>query len=67
MKQEGLIDCTVEALGLDVGTVNQKAIPAKAKLLVKDTGGDVVHGDFSYCKHDALSFWALKTMYCICC
>ena len=32
MKQEGLIDHVVEASKLDVGTVNRKATPAKAKL-----------------------------------
>ena len=48
MKQEGLIDHVIEALGLDVGTVNGKVTPAKAKLLIKDTDGEVAHDDFSY-------------------
>ena len=32
MKQEGLIDHVIEALGLGVGTVNGKSAPAKVKL-----------------------------------
>ena len=48
MKQEGLIDHVIEALGLDVGTMNGKITPAEAKPLVKDTDGEVAHGDFSY-------------------
>ena len=34
MKQERLNDHVIEALGLDDGTVNGKATPAKAKPLV---------------------------------
>ena len=39
-KHEELIDHMIEALGLDVGM-------AEAKALVKDTDGEVAHGDFS--------------------
>ena len=38
----------IKALGLDVGSVNGKATVAEAKPLVKDTDGEVAHGDFSY-------------------
>ena len=48
MKQEGLLNCVIEALGLDDGTVNGKATPDEVKFLVKDKDGDVAHGDFSY-------------------
>ena len=48
MKQEGLIDNVIEALGLDVSTMNGIKTPAKAKPLVKDTDGEIAHGDFSY-------------------
>ena len=41
MMQEGLIDCVIEALGLDVGTINLKATPAEATLLVKDTDEEI--------------------------
>ena len=37
MKQEGLIDCVIETLGLDIDTVNGKAIPAEARPLHMDT------------------------------
>jgi hypothetical protein len=48
MKQTGLIDRVIEALGLDAGTVNGKWTPAEAKPLVKDEDGEAAHGDFSY-------------------
>ena len=48
IKQEGLIDHVIEALGLGLGTMNGKATLAKAKLLVQDTDGEVAHGDISY-------------------
>ena len=48
MKQERLVDHVTEVLGLDVGTMNEKAPPAEVKLLVKDANGEVAHGDFSY-------------------
>ena len=38
----------IEALGIDVGTMNGKATPAKTKPLIKDEDGEVAHGDFSY-------------------
>ena len=43
-----MIDHVIEALGLDVGTMNGKATPDEAKPLVKDTAGEVAHGHFSY-------------------
>ena len=43
-----MIDCVIEALGLDVVTVNGKANQTEAKPLVKETDGEVAHGDFSY-------------------
>ena len=48
MKQEGLVDLVIEAIGLDVGTVNGKSTPDEAKPLIKDTDGEVAHGYFSY-------------------
>ena len=47
-EQVSFINCELEALGLDVGTVNGKTAAAEAKSLVKDTNGEVAHGDFSY-------------------
>ena len=41
MKQERLIDCVIEALGLDGDTMNGKATQAKAKPFVKDADGKV--------------------------
>ena len=48
MKQTGLIDRIIEAMGLDVGTVNEKATPAQNSPLVKDVNGLDAKGDFSY-------------------
>ena len=48
MKQTGLIDRIIEALGLDVGTVNGKATPAEHAPLVKDVDGPEARRDFSY-------------------
>jgi hypothetical protein len=48
MKQEGLILRIIEAMGLDVGTVNPKWTPAEAAPLVKDSEGAPASGDFSY-------------------
>jgi hypothetical protein len=48
MKQTGLIDRIIEALGLDKGTVNGKATPAEANPLVKDEDGPPASGDFNY-------------------
>ena len=38
----------IEALGLNVGTMNGKANPAEAKQLVENADGEVAHGDFNY-------------------
>ena len=48
MKQSGLIDRVLEALGLDVGTVHGKATPAEKAPLVKDLEGPAALGNFSY-------------------
>jgi hypothetical protein len=48
MKQEGLTLCIIEAMGLDVGTVTPKRIPAEAAPLVKDAEGALATGAFSY-------------------
>ena len=57
----------MKTLGLVVDTVNRKAAPNEAKPLVKNTDGEVRHGDFNYSSwHDALSFWSLKTRHCVC-
>lgn len=48
MTQVGLIDRVIEALGLDIGTVNGKYTPAEAKPLVKDLDGAPPDGGFSY-------------------
>ena len=48
MTQEGLIDRVIETLGLDVGTVHGKWMPAEATHLVRDDSGEKAHGDFSY-------------------
>ena len=48
LKQTSLIDRIIEALGLDVGTVNGKATPAQNAPLVKDADGIDARGDFSY-------------------
>jgi hypothetical protein len=48
MKQEGLILRIIEAMGLDVGTVNSKWTPAEAAPLIKDSEGDPASGTFSY-------------------
>ena len=48
MKQTGLIDRVLDALGLDVGTVNGKATPAEHAPLTKDEDGDPASGDFNY-------------------
>ncbi|KAL7465925.1 hypothetical protein ACHAXS_006230 [Conticribra weissflogii] len=48
MKQTGLIDRVLEALGLDSGTVNGKLTPAEGKPLVKDSDGEPARGTFSY-------------------
>ena len=48
MKQTGLIDRIIEALGLDVGTVNEKATPAEHAPLVKDADGPDALRNYSY-------------------
>ena len=48
MKQTGLIDRVIEALGLDVGTVNGKATPAEGRPLVKDESGLDAKREFNY-------------------
>lgn len=48
MKQTGLIDRILEALGLDVGTVHGKATPAERAPLVKDVDGPAASQIFSY-------------------
>ena len=48
MKEEGLIDHVIEALGLNACTVNQKATPAEAKSLVKVRDKEDAHGDFNH-------------------
>ncbi len=47
MKQTGLIDRVIEILGLDVGTMNGKAMPAEHTPLVKDGEGPPVRVEFS--------------------
>ena len=47
MKQEGLIECVIEALELYVGAVNGEATPAEANSFMKDTDEEVAHSDFS--------------------
>jgi hypothetical protein len=48
MKQTGLIDRCIEAMGLDIGQINSKWTPAEAKPLVKDEDGENARGDFNY-------------------
>ena len=48
MRQTGLIDRIIEALGLNVGTVNGKFTPTELKPLVRDEDGEEAHGDFNY-------------------
>ena len=48
MKQTGLIYRVLEALGLDVGTVNGKATPALHAPLTKDEKGPEASGEFNY-------------------
>jgi hypothetical protein len=48
MKQTGLIDRVLEALGLDAGTVNGKATPAEHAPLTKDEKGPEASGEFNY-------------------
>lgn len=48
MKQEGLINRVIEAMGLDVGMINPKWTPAEGAPLVKDSEGAPASGTFSY-------------------
>ena len=48
MKQTGLIDRILETLGLNVGLVNGKAMPAEHAPLTKDEDGPPASGSFNY-------------------
>jgi hypothetical protein len=48
MKQTGLIDRIVEALGLDTKLAKNKWTPAEAKPLTRDEDGEKPQGSFSY-------------------
>jgi hypothetical protein len=48
MKQMGMIQRVITALGLDDGYAKGKHIPAESKPLVKDADGEGAHGGFSY-------------------
>ena len=48
MKQTGLIDRVLLALGLDVGMINGKATPAEHAPLTRDEDGPPARGDFHY-------------------
>jgi len=48
MKQVGLTDRVIEALGLDEGTVNGKFTPSESTPLAKDEDGIPASGTFSY-------------------
>ena len=48
MKQCGLIERVLEALGLDAGNEHGKATPAEIKPLVRDSEGEAASGSFNY-------------------
>ena len=48
MKQTGLIDRVVEAMGLDIGLIKSKWTPAAGEPLVRDDDGEAAHGEFNY-------------------
>lgn len=48
MKQEGLINRVIEAMGLDVGIISPKWTPAEGSPLVKDAEGEPSDPSFSY-------------------
>eukprot|EP00956_Cyclotella_meneghiniana_P042975 scaffold249367_cov117-Cyclotella_meneghiniana.AAC.2 len=48
MKQTGLLDRILEALGLDSKLATSKWTPAEAKPLTRDLDGEGPHGSFSY-------------------
>ena len=60
MKRGSFINHMIEVLGLDVSTVNKKAIVAEGKLLVKNVDREVTYGDLSY-SSDALSLWTFPS------
>ena len=53
LKQTGLIDRVIEALGLDACTTNGKATLAKHAPLMKDANEPEAHRYFSYMHHGA--------------
>jgi hypothetical protein len=48
MKQTGLIEWVIEALGLDDRLVKGKYTPSESKLLVKNINGEAASGAFCY-------------------
>ena len=48
MKQCGLIERVLEALGLDAGNEHGKGTPAEIELLVRDSEGEAASGSFNY-------------------
>ena len=48
MRQTGLIDRIVEALGLDVATAKKKLTPATSEPLIRDEDGEPMEADFNY-------------------
>ncbi len=48
MKQTGLINRVIKALGLDDGCAKGKYTPSESKPLVKDVNGPSANGAFSY-------------------
>ena len=48
MKQTGLIDRIIDALGLDLKLSTNKWTPAEAKPLTRDEDGEPCQGSFSY-------------------
>ena len=48
LKQTGLINCIIEALGLNCGKVDAKWTSAKGNLLVRDNNGLKVEEGFNY-------------------
>ena len=48
MKQTGLIDRVIEAIGLDVKFATKKMTPATGVPLIKDEDGEPMDGDFNY-------------------
>ena len=48
MKQTGLINRVIDALGLDDGSVARKLTPSSGDPLIRDEDGDPFEGDFNY-------------------